>query len=184
MKRALITLLALGLLALSCAAFADGGGYGSQYSTTAYQGIRVQAGWAKPTDVDSALIWGASYIWKQALLSVNYFDADASLPHAGSVQALSVEGTYLWRPSSDPSWYYGAGYGLVFADAGENTTSGMWNLVVGKEFNSGKDFGKPGLFVEGRWNLGSHFDTPRSEATGASLDPSLDGPRIQVGWQF
>jgi hypothetical protein len=178
MKRALLVLLVLGLLALSTAVFAAGG-YGSQYAKQAYQGVRVQAGWAKPTDVNSALVWGASYIWKNALLSVNYFDADAdNISPSVSVKSLSVEGSYLWRAQVDPSLYYGLGWGLAFTDAGKNTTSGMWNLVLGKEFNSGKNFGKPGLFVEGRWNLGGRFSIP---ATG---DPSLDGPRIQLGWKF
>jgi hypothetical protein len=127
--------------------------------------------------VDSAFVWGASYIWKNALLSLNYLDASGDFAHSETVKSVTAEGSYLWR-ATDPSLYYGVGWGLAFTDAGKNTTSGLWNLVVGKELNSGKDFGKPGLFVEGRWNFGGAF------ATDHAGGQDLEGPRIQVGWKF
>ena len=179
MKRTVLVLLVLGLLALSCAVFAADSGYGTQYSKKAYSGVRVQAGWAQPSDVNSALIWGASYIWKNTLVSVNYFQADADgITPSVSVKAFSAEATYLWRSQVDPGLYYGAGYGLARVDAGATNTIGLWNLLLGKEFNSKKEFGKPGLFAEVRWNLGSSFDT---DTIG---DRSINGPRIQLGWKF
>lgn len=191
MRHLMIAVLLLGLLTLGTAVFAADE-YGSEYSQKAYQGVRAQVGWADPGDLDSAFIWGASYIWKNALLSANYFTSNID-EIDGDAKVLSLEASYIWRCKKDPGLYYGLGYGLARADVswdsvsasqteddegGSDTqTKGMWNIVVGKEFNSPKQFGKPGMFAELRWNLGSKFS-----AEDGSGD--IDGARLLLGWKF
>jgi hypothetical protein len=184
MRQTLIVLLVLGLLALGTAAFAQHG-YGEQYAQKAYQGPRVQVGWAAPGDVDNSFIWGGSYIWKNALLSANYLTGDVKLAAVpgGSTKVISLEASYIWRAKTDPGLYFGAGYGMAWADTsdtpgGENDSHGLWNVVVGKDFNSRKEFGKPGLFAEARWNFGSSVDFTKA------VSGDLNGVRVQVGWKF
>ena len=172
MKQTLAILIVLGLLALGTAAFAQGE-YGSEYAVKAFEGPRVQVGWVDPNDVDSTALYGASYIWQNALLSANYFSADLTNA-AETAKVISLEASYLWRAMADPGLYYGGGYGLSRADIGGNTaTHGLWNVLVGKEFNSTKEFGKPGMFLEGRWNFGSSIE-----------GGNINGPRVVLGWKF
>ncbi len=171
MNKTLTLIIVAALLASGAAALAQG--YGSQYAIEAYEGPRVHVGWVDPSDVDSTVIYGASYIWQKALVSANYFSDDLANA-AGSAKVITVEASYLLRAEVDPGLYYGAGYGFSRADAnGAKSTNGLWNLVIGKEFNSAAEFGKPGLFLEGRWTLGSRIP-----------GGNINGPRVVVGWKF
>lgn len=186
MKVLLCTLVILGLLSAG-AAFAQGYygyGYGDEYADEAYRAFRVQVGWAEPGDLDSCAVFGASHIWKNALLTVNYLKSDETLV-GGRVEAKiwSIEGSYLWRAKTDPTMYYGGGYGWLRSDAdftpveGASTSvddnSGVWNLVVGKEFPREGEFGKPAIFAEARWNFGTSIRFS-----------DVNGPRVVVGWRF
>ena len=131
-------------------------------------GIRVHAGYVKPLDFDGSLVYGADYIWKNALATVNYFAPDDSEDNF-----WTLEGSYIWRPKTDLSWYYGAGLGVAITTS--SSESGLiWNGVVGKEFwMNGKDHG--GVpYAEARYTLGST----------SNLDDNIDGLRVTVGWRF
>ncbi len=185
MKRTIVVVLVLGLLALGSVAWAQFG-YGDEYAKKAYQGPRAQVGWVDPGDVESTIIYGGSYIWENALLSVNYFKADAEAAAGTEVKVLSLEGSYLWRAKTDPGLYYGAGYGMARAEASWTggslrKTRGMWNVVVGKEFNSTKEFGKPGPFAEARYVFGSRWN---ATVDGAAYSGDINGLRLLVGWRF
>jgi len=180
MKRTIVVVLILGLLALGSVAYAQFG-YGDEYAKKAYEGARAQVGWAWPGDVDSSFIWGGSYIWEQALFSANYFRGDVKNEVGVKAKVLSLEGSYLWRAKSDPGLYYGAGYGWARADidgpgGSQDDSTGMWNIVVGKELNSREEFGKPGVFVEARVNLGSKLTFDRKG--------DINGLRVLAGWRF
>ncbi len=180
MRKTFAIVVILGLLALGSAVFAQGG-YGSEYATQAFQGPRAHVGWVDPGDVDSTVIIGASYIWQNALLSANYFKSDVTNFPGVVAKMFSLEASYIWRAETDPGLYYGGGYGFAYADISgpggpETDTTGMWNIVIGKEFNSPEEFGEPGLFVEARWNLATRltFD----------VEGDINGPRVVAGWKF
>lgn len=174
--RQLTVLLVIAGLLLGSSAMAQWG-YGMRYADEAYQGFRLNLGWAKPGTLDGALVYGGGYIWKDGLGTVNYLRSEG-------VDLWTLEYSYLLRGQDDPSLYYGAGVGWANAswDEGVNASqtlrstsdsSIIWNLVVGKEFGAENQFGKNSWFVEGRYCFGSSI--------GGS---DVDGLRIVGGYRF
>ena len=132
-------------------------------------GIRVHAGYVKPADFDGTLLLGADYIWKNALATVNYCK-----PNDADDTFWTLEGSYLWRPESDLTWYGGAGLGVALATEDPETAL-IWNVVVGKEFPMKNNAGKGGVpYAEARYTFGST----------SNMDENIDGLRLTVGWRF
>lgn len=176
------------------------------YPPQAYQGWRLHGGWAWPADEGQQFMCGGGYIWKHALISLNYFKADRqplrfSPPITGATHAVqdefwSLEGSYLWHPSSDPTVYAGGGWGVVRMSRDDeitviappfpkhhetrHDTAGIGNLVLGKEFPRGNDFGRSAFFMEVRWN----FFAKLHDSEFASQQVDLQGLRFTAGWRF
>lgn len=191
--RSFTVLLVVAALTVSGAALAQYGyGYGEMPPDEAYEGFRVHAGWISPNDLDDDLTYGADYIWRNALLSVNLSRCATVIGTGDSsgstaVDLWSVEASYLLRGQADPGLYYGAGLGWCKADwdspilptsispsgAGGDDDSLIWNVVLGKEFAAPEQFGEPAWFLEARYSFGSKIG-----------EGNVDGLRVVTGYRF
>lgn len=178
----------------------------SPYPPQAYQGWRLHGGWAWPADEGQQALCGGGYVWKHALLTLNYFKGDrqrlrfnpplVGVTHATQDEFWSLEGSYLWHPKADPTVYAGGGWGVVRMSRDDEITiiappfptrhetrrdtAGIANLVLGKEFPRGNDFGQSAFFLEVRWN----FFAKLHDSQFNSLPVDLQGLRCLAGWRF
>jgi hypothetical protein len=197
--------LALMVLLATCAAAQAQDEAGGPYPAQAYQGWRVHGGWGWPADENQQTVWGADYIWQHALVTVNYFKGDrqrlsfnppiTGATHAAQDEFWSLEGSYLWRPTGEPTVYAGAGWGVVRMSRDDEITivappfpkhhetrhgtAGIGNLVLGKEFPRHNEFGRSAFFMEARWNF-----LAKLRDSDAGQDVDIQGLRFVLGWRF
>lgn len=153
-----------------------------------YEGARLHVGWVNPAHFDSTLVYGADYLWKNALVTANFFATDGEVSGFDvDLTVWTIEGSYLLRPESDPGMYYGAGVGYVshafdvvgFGSTTEGTV--LYNVVLGKEFHESDRFGGGVPYVEVRYN----FDFGAASLDDIRLPVSgIDGFRLTAGWRF
>ncbi|NLO73575.1 MAG: hypothetical protein GX100_05610 [candidate division WS1 bacterium] len=163
MKRLLPVLVLVAMLTTSTAFAQYWGGMGAD---NVFEGPRIHLGWVKAQDFDSTIVYGADYIWRNALATVNYFTDDGE-------RVWTFEGSYLWRPQEDATIYAGGGLGFASQSNGNTDSGWLWNIVVGKEFQPENMVAGGAPYVEARYNFGSSGDTD-----------DLSGIRLTVGYRF
>jgi hypothetical protein len=136
------------------------------------------------------------------LVTANYAQGDRRTLVVHEVGAVnhprdtfwSVEASYLWRPKGDPTVYAGGGWGVIWMnrddlvtlityppsslDEERHATSGLGNLVAGKEFPLGRS-ARSALFLEARYNFAAAL---RDDSV--HQDVGVQGWRLVAGWRF
>lgn len=154
------------LVAMLTASLASAQYWGSTDMDNVLEGPRIHLGWVKAGDFDDTIVYGADYIWSNALATVNYFTDDPE-------QVWTFEGSYLWRPEEDDTVYAGGGIGFASQSNGGTDSGWLWNVVVGKEFQPENMVAGGAPYVEARYNFGSSGDIS-----------DLNGIRLTAGYRF